>query len=174
MLAAQLAKTAAATHSAGWESEALMLQAESFWMQSCPDQALGLLSQAVSLAEPRGFIRLFVDEGYLMDSMLKHLSTKSEEPCRELAAHLLNNFAEEALEKEPRAPGANDATSSPLSNREIEVLLLVAAGLSNPKIAEHLVVSTATIKTHVSHIYAKLDAQNRAEAVARAKEKGLI
>jgi LuxR family maltose regulon positive regulatory protein len=174
MLAAQLAKTAAATHSAGWESEALMLQAESFWMQSCPDQALGLLSQAVSLAEPRGFIRLFVDEGYLMASMLKRLSTKSEDHCRELAAHLLNNFPEEDLEQEPLPLAADDPTPSPLSHREIEVLLLVAAGLSNPEIAEHLVVSTATIKTHVSHIYDKLDAQNRAEAVAHAKEKGLI
>jgi ATP/maltotriose-dependent transcriptional regulator MalT len=64
--------------------------------------------------------------------------------------------------------------TTPLSDREMEVLSLVATGLSNHEIADRLVVSTATIKTHVSHIYDKLDAQNRAEAVARAKEKGLI
>jgi LuxR family transcriptional regulator, maltose regulon positive regulatory protein len=174
LLAAQLAKTAAITHSAGWESEALMLQAEAFWMQSCPDQALGVLSQAVSIAEPRGFIRLFIEEGQLMDSMLKSLSARSEESCSERASRLLKNFPEEDIETAALVSPVKRMTLSPLSDREIEVLSLVATGLSNPEIAERLVVSTATIKTHVSHIYDKLDAQNRAEAVAHAKEKGLI
>jgi LuxR family maltose regulon positive regulatory protein len=174
LLAAELAKTAARTHSKGWESEALMLQAKAYWMQSSSDEALDLLCQALSLAQPRGLIRLFLDEGQPMATMLKALSARSENPCGEFASSLLKNFLEQAMEKKPLVFPTQERISSPLTEREIQVLTLVATGLSNHEVADRLVVSTATIKTHVSHIYDKLDAQNRAEAVARAKEKGLI
>jgi LuxR family maltose regulon positive regulatory protein len=174
LLAAELAKTAAMTHSEGWESEALILQAKAYWMQPSSEEALDLLSQALSLAQPRGLIRLFLDEGQPVAAMLKAFSARSEDPCQEFASSLLKSFLEQVMEKEPLVPPAREMISSPLTEREIEVLSLVATGLSNHEIADRLVVSTATIKTHVSHIYDKLDAQNRAEAVARAKEKGFI
>jgi LuxR family maltose regulon positive regulatory protein len=169
--AARLENTATATSCLAWESEALLLQAEAYWIQSNPDPALRKLSQALAIAEPRGFTRLFLDEGRLVAAMLKGLSAQTRDGNRDRAARLLDLFPITNREKESQV---FPAVWVPLSGREIEVLSLMAAGFSNPEIAKRLVVSTATVKTHIRHIYDKLDVQNRAEAVAQAKEKGLI
>jgi DNA-binding NarL/FixJ family response regulator len=76
---------------------------------------------------------------------------------------------------ERRAPGApDDGMAEPLTERELEVLGLVAEGASNQEIARRLVVSLATVKTHINHIFGKLDAESRVQVVARARARGLL
>jgi LuxR family maltose regulon positive regulatory protein len=79
-----------------------------------------------------------------------------------------------ALAREDAAPAADERLPEPLSERELEVLALVAAGMSNKEIAGRLFVSVTTVKTHINNLYRKLDARSRIQAVARARELGLI
>jgi LuxR family transcriptional regulator, maltose regulon positive regulatory protein len=143
------------------------------------DAALVTLTNALSLARPEGHIRVFVDEGPRMAALLRGLinaSTRGGSPS-------ISRAVQEHLHRVVRAfepPKADDARASmsalvePLTKRELEVLSLVAAGRRNREIADELVVTLETIKKHVSHIFDKLGATNRTEAVNQARELGLI
>jgi LuxR family maltose regulon positive regulatory protein len=145
-----------------------ILQALACQVQGDPDQASSALERALSLAELEGYVRSFVDEGEPMARLLRHALIKGTTP--NYVARLLAAFGE----AEASASPAMESLIEPLSERELEVLRLVAAGLSNREIAQELVVAVSTVKSHINHIYGKLDVKNRTRAVARAQTLGLL
>lgn len=136
------------------------------------------LERALALAEPEGYVRVFVDEGCPMQVLLTQwLAHACMGPLRKYAIHLLSQFE---VEETHTIPAAQEKSSSavnlvdPLSQRELEVLQFIALGKTNQEIAQHLVVARGTIKAHAASIYRKLDATNRTEAVARARQLGIL
>jgi LuxR family maltose regulon positive regulatory protein len=170
--------------------EILVLQALAHGAQSDQDRALAALTRAVALAEPEGCVRTFLDEGPPLRSLLSDLRSRlpgqsgaagDPDPGRLLAysGELLAAFA--AVEPgAPPTPGADQARKpgagpvEPLSERELEVLRLVAAGLTNQAIADRLFIAVSTVKSHTNSIYGKLGVRNRTQAVAQARALGLL
>jgi LuxR family transcriptional regulator, maltose regulon positive regulatory protein len=157
--------------------EILTLQALALWERSRREWALGTLMRALALAEPEGYVRTFVDEGAAMGELLSaalearqrgHPDAAIRIPARYLAKLLA------VLAQESAAPDVGEQLSEPLSERELEVLGLVAAGKSNGEIASKLFVSLSTVKTHINNLYRKLGARSRTQAIARAIELDLI
>ena len=135
------------------------------------------LTKSLALAEPSGYVRVFLDEGQPMQLLLAQwLARASTGPLRDHAIRLLSQF-----DAEPHPiPAAQEKVSSagsliePLSQRELEVLHLMAVGRTNQEIARQLIVSPGTVKAHTASIYRKLDVANRTEAVARARQLGIL
>lgn len=134
--------------------------------------AVAELTTALTLASPRGHIRVFADEGTPMAALLSQVlaAQRSERqvPLGYLATIL--RASSPADDADATAPGLIE----PLTSREMQVLELLAAGSPNQRIAEDLVVTLDTVKKHVTHLLGKLGAVNRTEAVARARQLGLI
>ncbi len=126
------------------------------------------LSQALLLAQHEGYQRVFLDEGEGIRKLLYLMKTNPG--VAEYASQLLAAFGPSAGAE----PWADQLLIEPLSEREIEVLRLIEAGLSNQGIASRLFISTATVKRHISNIYSKLDVKNRTQAVSRGKELGFF
>jgi LuxR family maltose regulon positive regulatory protein len=145
----------------------LVLQALAFQAQGDVDPALAALGRALSLAEPEGYVRTFLDEGEPMALLLRQ--ALSRDIFSNYIARLLAAFNEESAS----SPGM-DALVEPLTEREMDVLRLIVAGLSNPDIAEELFIAVSTVKSHVNHIYGKLGVENRIQAVERARTLGLV
>jgi LuxR family maltose regulon positive regulatory protein len=141
------------------------------------DQAGETLTKSLTLAQAEGYVRIFLDEGRPMRQLLAHwLAHAGPGPIRDYAAHLLFHF-----EAEPHAnPTGHQKVSlagdlvEPLSQRELEVLGLMALGRTNQQIARQLIVAPGTVKAHTASIYRKLEAANRTEAVARARQLGIL
>jgi LuxR family maltose regulon positive regulatory protein len=159
--------------------EISIIQALAHQAQDDVAQALAALQRALSLAEPQGFVRVFVNAGQAMAQLLNLALSQGIAP--DYVGKLLAAFAEGT--KDPyggqRTDTPSDASSfvsspSSLSEREMEVLRLIAAGLTNQKIATTLVLALGTVKAHTANIYAKLDVHNRTQAVARARALGLL
>lgn len=143
------------------------------------------LERALALAEPEAYVRVFLDEGQPMQMLLvQWLAQAGAGPLRDYGIRLLAHFEAES-HGAPAAPAeaspAGDPSASsgqalvePLSPRELEVLRLLALGRTNRQIARQLVVTPGTVKAHTSHIYRKLDVANRTEAVARARQLGIL
>ncbi len=148
----------------GVQIEALALLALARWQGGDRPGALTALEQALRLAEPEGYVRLFADLGLPMARLLQEARTRQIMP--DYVATLLAACGGDADQ-----PGA---LPEPLSEREREVLRLLAAGLSNREIAETLAVSAETVKKHAGSIYGKLGVGNRTEAAARARELLLL
>ena len=130
-------------------------------------KALAALEQALTLAEPEGYLRLFVDEGKPMAELLsKFKSSRLQQYANRILAALTPSIHPSSFSIQPLI--------DPLSDRELEVLRLIAQGLSNQEITQKLVVALSTVKGHNLRIFAKLQAKSRTEAVARARELGLI
>jgi len=144
------------------------LRALAFQAQGNVGQALVVLERALTLAEPEGYVRTFIDAGKPMDRLLRQ--ALSEDIAPNYAARLLADFGGEASLATP----AMNALVEPLTEREIDVLRLIVAGLSNADIAAELVVAVSTVKSHVNHIYGKLGVENRIQAAERARTLGLI
>ena len=168
ILSQRLLRKAEITNRTGRIIEVLVLQALLFQGKKDMDQALATLKRALSLAQPEGYVRTFLDEGEPLYKLL-HLA-KVRRIEKEYATKLLAAMGD-----------ANERTQSPaqlliqpLSMREVEVLKLIEAGCSNQEIATRLVISIATVKRHISNIYTKLGAQNRTQAVSISKELGLF
>ena len=126
------------------------------------------LHQALVLAEKSGNIRVFLDEGQPLKKILEEQVEKDSDISQTYMRKLLTAFnLKKVLVKENSLP-------EQLSQRELEVLEYIAAGLSNQKISEVLFISMNTIKTHIRNIYSKLDANSRTKAVAKAQELGLL
>jgi LuxR family maltose regulon positive regulatory protein len=144
--------------------------------------ALGALAEAVTLACPQGYVRVFADEGAAMRALLTRLSAARKDqraPARDidpdyLAALLRACRQASAAPPSRRAAAALPGMAERLTDREMEVLRLLAAGKSNQRIAHELVVALDTVKKHVTHVLSKLGAANRTEAVARARQLDLI
>jgi LuxR family maltose regulon positive regulatory protein len=156
--------------------EIRLLQALAHAMQQEATQALDVLSQAVHLAEPEGYIRSFLDEGAPMERILSRLRKRERQhgPTPYLDK-LLTAFEQERQTQ--RAAGVPAKASQPLellSQRELEVLKLVAQGLSNQQIAQELVITTDTVKRHVRHILSKFGVRNRVQAANKAKELSIF
>lgn len=126
-------------------------------------QAVQLLGETLALAGPEGFLRTFLDLGEPVQKLVQRMEKFGS--AREYAHRLLAAFGESL--NSPEARGG-------LSEREYEVLRLVAAGLSNQEIADTLIVAVSTIKVHVRHLCQKLNAQNRVQVVARARDMGVL
>jgi LuxR family transcriptional regulator, maltose regulon positive regulatory protein len=160
--------------------EILILQALASQAQGEMARALGALESALELAQPEGYVRTFVDEGAAIANLLVHArGAHDERPGADpdsghpgYVGKLLAAF------RQPSAPQHLPPEVLPsidlLSDRELEVLQLVAAGFKNQQIAEELFVVVGTVKAHLNSIYRKLGAQSRIQAVSRAKDLGLL
>jgi LuxR family transcriptional regulator, maltose regulon positive regulatory protein len=162
----RLLQTAQEEGRLGVQIEALALQALGHERQGERPQALIALEQALRLAEPEGYVRLFADLGLPLARLLQAAQARAVLP--DYVAALLAAFGEglpsPALETLPE----------PLTAREQEILEMLAAGLTNRQIAAQLVISPQTVKKHTGNIYGKLGVNNRTGAVARAREVGLL
>jgi LuxR family maltose regulon positive regulatory protein len=144
--------------------------------------AHGVLTEALTLARRHGYVRALADEGAPMRALLAQLPAARPGPQSAarridpgyLAALVRACGPADAVPPRRRAAAAPPGLAEPLTGRELEVLRLLAAGRSNQRIAHDLVVALDTVKKHVTHVLGKLGAANRTEAVARARELGLL
>jgi LuxR family maltose regulon positive regulatory protein len=150
-----------------------VLQALAFQDLGDDGRALSALGHALSLAEQEGYVRSFVDEGKPMARLLRHALVEGMAPS--YVGKLLAAFGE-STQPAPPATQAFDPQPliEPLTEREMEVLRLIAAGLSNAEIARELVIAVSTVKTHINHIYGKLDVRSRVQAVAKVQALDLL
>jgi LuxR family maltose regulon positive regulatory protein len=159
-----------------------MSQMEALVLQALVQQALGHLLQALSalqealtLAEPEGYVRLFVDEGAPMAELLQQvLAAGGAWPYITSLLGALGVPTTQEQETGLLQTRSRAMLVEPLSEREVEVLRLLATGGSNAELAQALVVSMSTVRTHLRHIYDKLGVTNRTQAVARARELHLL
>ncbi len=180
-----------ATIAIGWTGstiEVMTLQALALQAQGKTTQAMTTLEQALALTEPEGYVRIFVDEGEPMRLLIADLGlqikrrvrgARDETSARLLAyvGRLLAAFPAPSTPALPRSETRNLQSKilvEPLSERELEVLQLVADGASNQEIAQELVIAVSTVKTHIKNICGKLDVRGRTQATTRARELGLL
>jgi LuxR family maltose regulon positive regulatory protein len=152
---------------AGSAIEISVVQALAHQAQGDIAAALVLLERALTLAEPEGYVRTFVDEGPPMAALLRETAKLGVAPDY---VHRLRAAFRKAEGKTP----TTQPLIEPLSERELEVLRLLSTELSGPEIAHELVVSLTTIRTHTQNIYGKLGVHNRRAAVLRAEELNLL
>jgi LuxR family transcriptional regulator, maltose regulon positive regulatory protein len=160
--------------------EIRLLQALAYQMHHEQTQALSALSEAIYLAEPEGYIRSFVDEGVPMGALLSQLR---QQQCKAGPTPYLDTLLaafpqqSKAQQYQPKHAGEHAKVQpllDPLSEREREVLQVLARGVPNQEIAQELVIALDTVKRHVTHIFAKLGVQNRVQAIRQAQMLGLL
>jgi LuxR family maltose regulon positive regulatory protein len=172
----------------GWNEcviELLILQALALDAQGETHRALDGLQRALALAEPEGYLRIFVDEGPAMARLLYQAVERGIAP--QYAGRLLAAFEGSRFQVsssrltsaslsglKPATLGPETQLVEPLSERELEVLGLIAEGLSNREIAQRLFISPKTVKRHTSSIYGKLGVHSRTQAVAKAQTLGIL
>jgi LuxR family maltose regulon positive regulatory protein len=167
-LLARLQETA---ESGGWPSrviEFLNLQALAHAAQGRTSTALETLQRALVLAVPEGFIRTFVDEGSPMGALLTGLKLGD----RRLDAYAQTLLTAFAGEDGPEPPPLQSVDA--LSKRELEVLQLIAEGLTNPEISARLYIALDTVKSHNRNIFSKLGVKNRTQAIGKARSLRLL
>lgn len=164
-----------------WERPLLVIEnrillALALYGQRKIEPAINQLEIALRLAEPEGFIRIFLNEGETLHALLKLTVDKLETTSlRVYGQRLLQAFSSGVIQSEKREISEKpSALIEPLSDREMDVLRLLASSLSTPEIATELVVSVHTVRSHIKNIYSKLDVHNRIGAVERGKELGLL
>lgn len=139
--------------------------------------AFDVLTRTLTMAHPQHHVRIFADEGAPMAALLRRSLTADRTAERAIPAPLAY-LAKLRIAFDGGSPSASsivpEGMLEPLTGRELEVLHLLAGGASNQAIAAQLVVTLDTVKKHVSHVLRKLDARNRTEAVARARERHVI
>ena len=179
---ANLLQLAEAQGRTGSVIELLMLQAEVLHASGEVKQAIEQLSRVLTLAEPEGYIRLFVDERVPMAHLLvqmRHRPPSDQSGStryREYLLALLGRAHDEDVSHEAFAvPGSGMyPLGEPLSERELDVLRLIIAGYSNREIADRLVIAVSTVKWYVNAIYGKLQVESRTKAIARARELNIM
>jgi LuxR family transcriptional regulator, maltose regulon positive regulatory protein len=147
--------------------EILVLRALAHQAQGDIPAALAALERSVTLAEPEGYIRVFVDEGPPMAALLKVVAKQG------IARNYARRLLAASTRTEPGGP-VGQALIDPLSERELDVLRLLGTELGGPAIARELTVSLNTMRTHTKNIYAKLGVTNRRAAVRRAADLNLL
>ena len=161
--------------------EILAMQAVSASAQQDHAEALAALNHALNLAEQEGYIRTFIDEGEPMRLLLldyqseikKQLSGHVERDAFRLLTYtdkLLTAFTHATLVEKSKP----ETILEPLSERELEILRLIATGRTNQEIADILVIALSTVKSHINNLYGKLGATNRVQAIAIARNNGLL
>jgi len=153
--------------------EILVLQALSHEARDDIPQALVPLERALSLAEPEGYVRVFIDEGVPMVRLLTEAYVRGIMPdyTGMLLAACRSN---DQTPQDPASSSTAQPMGDPLSRRELEVVRLIAQGLSNREISETLFLAVDTVKGHNRRIFGKLGGHSRTEAIARAREIGLL
>ncbi len=149
--------------------EILILLALAHQAQGDTTTALIHLEHALAYAKPEGYVRIFVDEGSQMATLLKNVAGRGIE--RDYTQKILSAF-ESFIQEDCSKP--NQSLVEPLSNRELEVLQLITLGLTNREISERLFLALDTVKGHNRRVFGKLGVKNRIEAVTRARELGLL
>lgn len=154
--------------------EVKALEALAYFLRGDRNQAFDALEQALTRAEPEGFVRVFLDEGEPMRRLLLEWMNASREGGRmtEYVRELLAAFG--SVKEIHPSSFVPHPLVEPLSEREMEVLRGLAHGLSYRDIAEQLVVAQGTVKVHVHNIYSKLGVANRTQAIVRARELALL
>jgi LuxR family maltose regulon positive regulatory protein len=204
-LLSHLEESARSAERMGRVIEILLLQALALRKMGDSEGAILTLTKCLTLAEPEGYVRIFLDEGQAVQLLLAQwLAHASGGPLRGYAVRLLSHFDAEpkvvSAAREEGSPGgapsvkslagpgmnsgrglvepevrpAEDILVEPLSQRELEVLHLIALGRTNKEIARQLIIAPGTVKAHTSHIYGKLNVANRTAAVARARQLGIL
>ena len=148
--------------------EILLLRALARQQRGDVEGAMADVARALELGEPEGYVRTFTDEGPAMATLLAAAAKRGVATA--YVARLLRQHGPGPLDP----PRPSDVLVDPLSDRELDVLRLLASELSGPEIARHLVVSLNTVRTHTKNIYAKLGVGSRRAAVRRAEELGLL
>lgn len=160
----RLLQSARAEKRTGSEIECLLLLALAEDAQRNRQDAMTHLANSLRLAQPQGYMQLFVREGAPLADLLK--TAVSHNIATSYATRLLSAFGETAVQQQPLV--------DPLSERELEILQLIAAGLKNKEIAEQLFISLNTVLYHNKNIYGKLGVRKRTVAVSKARELGLV
>jgi LuxR family maltose regulon positive regulatory protein len=158
------------------ELRVLISRARIFQAQGQHEQAQDAMERALSIAAPEGLMRSFLDQGQEMARLVYEAADRGLAPGftgRLLAAFDLEKEGEEAV-SDVRADTGLEEMIEPLSKREIEVLQLIAAGLSNRQVAQKLYLSMSTVKAHTYNIYSKLGVHSRTQAVAKARALGIL
>jgi LuxR family maltose regulon positive regulatory protein len=157
--------------------ESYLIQIRIFQEQKKTAQSIEVLKKAISFSASEGYVRIFLEGGKPVWELLRLIADQNF--YRQYVNQLLAAFDEKAAKS--KAMGTTNlhqpiqyALVEPLTDRECEVLKLIAAGYTNQQIADALVVSLNTVKKHTTHIYGKLGVQNRTEASNRARELGLV
>jgi LuxR family maltose regulon positive regulatory protein len=148
--------------------EVLVLEALAYQGRKNIDQALTTLERAISLAQPEGYMRIFLDEGEPMAKLLYQAK------LNRIGGGYVTNMLIAMGESTEPLPSLTQTLIEPLSLRELEVLKLIEAGCSNQEIAASLFISVATVKRHISNIYAKLGAKSRTQAISVGKDLKLF
>lgn len=161
--------------------EILILQARASLLVGQKERAADVLERALWLAQPEGYVQIFVNEGSPLVDLLRAVGRRSSAGhLRPYIGRLLAAFAADEHDGERQSPPVMPAQPAmlqliePLTERELEVLRLMSDGASNEQIAAHLVISIHTVRKHISNILSKMDARNRTEAVAYARRSGLL
>ncbi len=149
-----------------------VLQALGFQAAGKADQAMKVLTQTLLHAEPEGYIRTFVDEGKPMAALLHSALSRGVTP--DYTSRLLASFPSVGRGVEASSQPVTFSFNAPLSERELEVLRLLATGASNEEIAGELSIALTTARKHVSNIIGKLGVNNRTQAVSRGRDLGLL
>jgi len=161
----------------GWADELLkvmVLQTIALYAHGEKDKVVQLLSDALALAEPGGYVRIFVDEGEAMRLLIEKQSRNRDHPLSGYTDKLLAAFTQPVAAPKSAIIHQKSDMIEPLSERELEVLKLLRSELSGPEIAQQLIVSLNTLRTHTNNIYNKLGVNNRRAAVRRAEELNLL
>ena len=152
----------------------LLVQSLVYQTQDNLTHALERLERALDLAEPEGYIRTFVDEGDTMRFLVEKQSRNRSHPLSGYVDKILAAFPKSGAESKSADIQQNSDMIDPLSERELEVLRLLRSGLSGPEIAQQLIVSLNTLRSHTKSIYNKLGVNNRRAAIRRAEELDLF
>jgi len=163
-------RSAAKLERTGVLIEISMLEALAYKALNNPEKALGSLNYSLAQAEPEGYISLFIEEGDPMASLLYEAAQKKIMP--EYTHLLLEVFHK--LIPQTIQPDQHSRLGEPLSDRELNVLNLLAGGLSNKEIAHQLCIELRTVKWHTGNIFGKLNVKNRTQAVARARDLKIV
>jgi LuxR family maltose regulon positive regulatory protein len=161
--------------------EILALEALAYAAQGNQSRAHSTLERSLILAEPEGYVRIFVDEGEPMRRLLldyrKVIKKKISDGIDSESLHLLT-YTDKLLAAFPQpAPVEKSKTGTmlePLSEREMDILRLIATGRTNQEIADLLVIALSTVKSHINNLYGKLGANRRTQAISIARELGLL
>jgi LuxR family maltose regulon positive regulatory protein len=175
----RLRQAAEAQGRMGCVIEISIVQALAHQAQGDPTAALASLDRALTLAEPEGYVRIFVDEGEAMRLLIADARIRIEKQ-RNREGQRLIGYADKLLAAFGKSTDVQPSAFSPqpliepLSPRELEVLSLIAEGFSNQEIADRLFLALSTVKGYTRTIFDKLQVQRRTEAVARARELDLL
>lgn len=150
--------------------EILILQSIANMEQGDNTIALDTIQQALNLAEPEGYVQVFVDEGEPMRQLLSMCLLQDGDA--NYLPHLLKAFNQ--YDDEPAISDPNQLLIEPLSDRELDVLKLISDGYTNQAIADELFIALSTVKKHVNNIYGKLNVANRTQAVKRSSELNIL